>query len=103
MFKNLLDMPLRSEHAAQCPACFGPRKDGDLPEGATEVHVAVDANFTQLRHHKAGKYDFQNITPSSFLPDQYVEYAKAEYYRSGNDSVWVGKDETVGLNNYHLC
>lgn len=69
-------MPLRSEHAAQCPACFGPRKDGDLPEGATEVHVAVDANFTQLRHHKAGKYDFQNITPSSFLPDQYVEYAK---------------------------
>lgn len=103
MFKNLLDMPFRSEHAAQCPACFGPRKDGDLPEGATEVHVAVDANFTQSRHHKAGKYDFQNITPSSFLPDQYVEYAKAEYYRSGNDSVWVGKDETVGLNNYHLC
>lgn len=46
MFKNLLDMSLRSEHAAQCPACFGPRKDGDLPEGATEVHVAVDANFT---------------------------------------------------------
>lgn len=103
MLKNLLDMPLRREHAAQCPACFGPLKDGDLPEGANEVHVAVDANFTQSRHHKAGKYDFQNITPLSFLPDQYVEYAKAEYYRSGNDSVWVGKDETVGLNNYHLC
>ena len=66
MFKNLLDMSLRSEHAAQCPTCFGPRKGGDLPEGATEACVAVDANFTQSRHHKAAKYEFQNIVELVF-------------------------------------
>lgn len=60
-----------------------------------DVNLAVDANFTHCRTKAASKYDFGNITPSSFLAPEFLERGKKEYEAAGGEKIRIGRDETV--------
>ncbi|AFR95315.2 hypothetical protein C343_03412 [Cryptococcus neoformans C23] len=81
--REVLPLDPVEELSTKCPACFGPRVEGDLQAGDSNYILAVDGNFSHSRPSTAAKNDFAKIWPPSFLHKSYIEYAEHEENTTG--------------------
>ncbi|OXH32837.1 hypothetical protein J008_03181 [Cryptococcus neoformans] len=79
--REVLPLDPVEELSTKCPACFGPRVEGDLQAGDSNYILAVDGNFSHPRPSTAAKNDFAKIWPPSFPPQKLhrVRRARGEY------------------------
>ncbi|KAK4699766.1 hypothetical protein P7C70_g6489, partial [Phenoliferia sp. Uapishka_3] len=90
----------RDVQAKRCPACFGPRVDEPL--GPASALLCIDGNFQHYRKATAAKYDYRHHRYPLFLPQRYMDEAKAkvaatEAHKALDDEAcsdsWTAKDD----------